>query len=348
MRTAEGYKTGIVASIGRTFCEPETIREGIRAGALNFRLPLGLHDRDLLGDFRNIRKAAGDLDVGVDVLLDLPAARPRIGQMPNRVFKAGDRACVVDAKTVAAQDEKAIPLPGLLHFCADVKPGHRLAFRDGRQEFRVFAVQSNRLEVECITCTEPLRAANACSFPDSGLEFDAVRLEDREWLAQFAEHGLRPDWVAVSLVTEPAQIVQVREVLAQWWPRPPVPTMAKVETEEAIERLPAILTEADGVLLGRGDLGLNVPVERLPRIQEKVANEARGRVKLFTVATQILECFAQTGVPYRAELSDIALAVRQGAAALVLCQETNSSPRPVACIDLMRRVIAEESHRERH
>lgn len=142
---------------------------------------------------------------------------------------------------------------------------------------------------------------------------------------------------------EPRTIREVRSVLAKQWPKPCIRIMAKIETAEVVEHLGPILDEADGCLVGRGDLGLTMPPEVRPKVQDKVANEARSRVKLFTVATQILERFAETGVPYRAELSDIAVAVRQGAAGLVLCQETNDSPRPTECIELMRRVIAAEA-----
>jgi pyruvate kinase len=263
--------------------------------------------------------------------------------MPDRLFRVGDRTRVVDADAVPEENRSAIPLTGFLRIRASIGPGHRLVFRDGRQEFRILTVRGDSLEIECLACTEPLQTANACSFPDSGLQFDALRPEDTAWLRQFAKHGLRPDWVAVSLVTEPSDIERAQAALTEYWPTPPVRIMAKIETEGALKRLNDLVVKADGVLLGRGDLGLSVPVERIPRIQEKVANEARSRVKLFTVATQVLERFAATGVPYRAELSDIALAVRQGAAAVVLCQETNDSPRPVACIELMRRVIALES-----
>ncbi|MBN2308886.1 MAG: hypothetical protein JXR94_07955 [Candidatus Hydrogenedentes bacterium] len=341
MRRVAGCRTGIVASVGRTFEDLDTIRAGIEAGARGFRLALGLADRDHARDFETVRAAAAQCGVDVDVLLDLPANRPRVGAMAARSFESGDRATVVDAP--AAGGECEIPVPGLAAFVPHLAPGHRMWFRDGRQRFRIAEIDGRRVHVECEACAEPVQPGNGCSFPDSAVTFEAMRPSDGALLERLAAGGLSPEWVAASLVTSPAQVREVRAAAERIWPGRAVRVMAKIETAEAVAALDAIFDEADGGLLGRGDLALRVPVERLPRIQERVAAAAGRRDKPFAVATQILERFAETGEAYRAELSDVALGVRQGAAALVLCQETNDSPRPVESIQLMHRIIEMES-----
>lgn len=342
LRPVSGTATGIVASVGRTFHGAALFRAGIKAGALNFRLALGLHDRDHATDFRVLRGISGELGQDVDIILDLPSSRPRLGHMADRMFTAGQRALLVDEKQCAESGD-LLPLPGLSVFCGQVEPGHRVVFRDQRQEFLVRSRQRTCIEIECMTCTEPIRTANACSFPDSGLHFDPIRGIDEELLRTLDGEGLCPDWIAPSLITEPGQVDEVRGVIEGIWPGKGVRIMAKIETAEALARLDAILEVSDGVLLGRGDLGLSVAAALLPRAQQRVAERATRVQKPLAVATQILERFAETGEPYRAELSDIALAVRQGAAGIVLCQETNNSRRPVDCIRMARAVIEAEN-----
>ena len=343
MIRSDGCNSGILASVGRSFCEVATIRKGIEAGALNYRLALGLRDRDHVTDFHHVRAAASEAGVNVRVLLDLPASRPRIGYMEDKAFRVGDTVWIIDAEEVDPGDPGAIPLPGLRHHVDRLHPGDRVVFRDGRQIFRITTINEGRLEVECSAAVEPLSASNGCSFPDSGAVFEPLTTEDREWLARMASEGLCPDWVTVSLVAEQEQIRTVRNCLDELWPEGSIRIVPKIETAYAVDNLAAILDVADGVLLGRGDLALSVPPERLPHIQMRVAQEARRANKAYMVATQVFERFADSGAIYRAELSDVALMVRQGVDAVTLCQETSDSRYPIATIDLVRRIIEQES-----
>ena len=341
----EESATGIVASVGRSFCKLGQLSEGIRAGALNFRIALGLDDRPHFEDCRIVREAGRKVGVSVAILLDLPSSRPRVGPMPERSFEPGEPALVFDCEGTRSRERPIIPLKGLQAFAGRIRPGHRVFFRDGRQQFRAVEVGQADLRLECISCSEPLQTSNACSFPDSDIVFDVMRSRDREVLESLGKMGIVPDWVAPSLVTSPGQVEAVREALEGIWPGQMVRIMAKIETAEAVARLGPILDAADGCLVGRGDLGLTMEPVLVPRIQQKVACAAAAREKPFAVATQMLERFAETGVPYRAELSDVALGVRQRAAGLVLCAETSNSERPIGCIELMRRIIEAEMGR---
>jgi pyruvate kinase len=328
--------TGVVASMGRTLYGEERLRQAVDAGAAAFRLPLGLLDRDLLADFIAARAA------GAPVLLDLPASRPRVGEMAPSLLAPGDRVLLKD--TTSADSQTVVPLPGLARVVDHVAPGHRIFFRDGRHQFVVRERRDdNAFIVECLAASGLLETSHGCSFPDSPVAWDPLRVEDHQLFARFAAEGLRPDGVLVSFAVSPAQLETVRDALAGFWPGNDIAVFAKIETSAALDGLPALLEAADGLLLGRGDLGLAVPPEYLPRIQEDTARLCRGHGKPLFVATQILEVFARTGDVYRAELSDIALAVRQRVAGLVLCAETNDSPRPIACIELARRVIDVET-----
>lgn len=338
--------TRIVASIGRTLSTHDDLRRAIEAGADAFRLVLGLRDRDHVLDLATLRRAIESAGRNVAAYLDLPATRPRIGEMPEHQFRPGGIAYVYDASDAPEEDRSAVPLPGLSRYIGRIKPGHRLLFRDGRQQFEVVEVFRDAVKARCITCTEPLRASNGCTFPDSNVRFEPVLSEQASLMQRMAERGLRPDGVLLSFTTTPEQVADARAQLGAVWPGEQIAVIAKVETDESLEHFEALLDAADGILLGRGDLGLSVPPERIPKIQERVANRCRETAKPLFVATQILEVFARTGKQYRAELSDIAQIARQGAGALVLCAETNDSARPVECIELARRIIEAEQPAE--
>lgn len=343
MLKSDGLRTAIVASIGRAFCDPQHIARGITAGALNMRLALGLRDRDLRQDFLAVRAAMAEAERDALVLLDLPATRPRVGAMERKEFHPGKNVWLIDAPEVDPGDPAAVPIPGLAAYTDAVRPGHRVVFRDGRQVFRVNTVNPGRIEAECLLAVEPLQAYNGCCFPDSGVLFRPVSPEDRVRLEELSDAGLRPDWVAVSLVNSPSQLDEVRAVLDGVWPDNEIRIMPKIETGFAADNPREIIGEGDGVLLGRGDLGIALPPERLPQVQAAITREARAQRRPIAVATQILEFFATTGTVNRAELSDIALAVRDGVDALVLCQETSDSRYAIEAIDLLHRVIAVES-----
>lgn len=338
-----GHRTGIVASVGRTFCARETVKQGIEAGALGFRLALGLHDRDHAGDLAVVREAAAELGQPVSVMLDLPATRPRTGAMTPRLFTPGQRAILMDREDAGPEEHVVVPVPGLRQYAASLKTGHRVLFRDGRQQFRVWQADDEAVQVECEACSEPVRAANACSFPDSGLTFGPLRQQDSAVMEALASRGLRPDWVAVSLVTAPEQVEEIRGALRRTWPEDAPAVMVKIETRRALQGIRELLEVSEGCLLGRGDLGLAIPAESLPLAQRDVVAEAKRAGKPVTVATQVFEHFARTGQPYRAELSDVALMVRQGVDGVVLCSETSDSERPVQGIELLRKLIEVES-----
>jgi pyruvate kinase len=327
----------VIASAGRTFCTPETLAEGLMAGARGVRIALGLRDRDPVADMAAVRAASERKGIHADVYLDLPATRPRIGCIAPVLFETGDVVILSDIPESDATN--TVPLPGLSAHLPAIRTGDRAVFRDGRQVYRITGVCRDSLETRCEACTEPVEASNACSFPDSPVRFEPLCAGDTAILEHMASAGLCPDWVLVSLVNHAEQVEAVRGELGRIWPGHMIRLMPKIETVPAVEHLAALLDTADGCLVGRGDLGVALPPEQIPVVQERAAALARDRGKACTVATQILERFAETGVPYRAELGDIAQMVRQRVHGVVLCQETSDSPRPAACIDLARRVI---------
>ena len=163
-------------------------------------------------------------------------------------------------------------------------------------------------------------------------------------LKAFVAQDLHPDWIALSLIASPDDVrearAEVRSCLGS-----NVKIMAKFETVAAVERADEIIDESDGIMVARGDLGLAVGYIRLPEVQERLVQLARRANKISVVATQVMEGFAETGLPQRAELSDLSLIARQRADVVMLGKETVFSPRPIDCIRLARELLTYETRR---
>ncbi len=330
----------------------QKLREAMACGANGFRMALGLSGRDHLMDARNIILAkqeilaSAGLETKCGLYLDLPATRPRIGRMLARRFHPGEIVQLVDAETTQIEGE--IPLPGLPQWASMLEPGHRLMFRDGRNIFSVISHTANTISARCHTASSALQENNGCSFPDSGVHFELLRKDDQKLLACFAAARIKPSGILLSLAVSAAQIAEARRDITAIWPEETPRIIAKIETAYAVENARAIIAEADGVLLGRGDLGIFVPPHRLPRIQEEIVKLAQLAGKPVAVATQFLEHYASTGTPNRAELNDVALAVRQGVDEIILCQETSDSPYALDAISLTKAIIDEETRGTRN
>jgi pyruvate kinase len=217
-------------------------------------------------------------------------------------------------------------------------------FCDGRLSFLVEELQPGAVLARLEQGTIPLKSSNSLFLPDTRSPFAVFTPYDRELLTAMAAANLLPDWVALSLIGSPADVragrKEIRSLLGL-----SVRVMAKFETTSAVDSAARIIDEADGIMVARGDLGLAVGYVRLPGIQEQLVAAARRAGKITIVATQVLEVFAETGLPLRAELSDLSLVARQRADVVMLGKETVFSPRPIECIQFAREVLTFETRR---
>jgi len=337
-----------MATVGPTLETPGDLRLAIEAGARWFRLPCGYRQRPHLQNSRAIREASAQQGVPVRLLLDLPSSRPRTGTMQELPLQAGDRVLFWDPETTARgpgpNGFPHVPLPGLAQLLSKLSPSHRMWFCDGQLRFLVDEVQDASVLARVQQGAIPLKASNSIFLPDSPSPFAVITPQDASLLEAFAAEKLAPDWVALSLISSPEDVrTGRREVRRRLGPN--VRIMAKFETTAAVECAEDIINAADGIMVARGDLGLAVGYIRLPEVQEHLARAARHAHKPVVVATQVLEMFAETGIPQRAELSDLSLIARQRADAVMLGMETVFSPRPIECIRLARDVLAYETQR---
>jgi pyruvate kinase/thymidylate kinase len=338
----------IMATIGPTLEKPEDLRRAIEAGARWFRLPCGYRQRPHLENARCVRASAAEAGVPVQLLMDLPSSRPRTGTMQDLRLALGDRVLFWDPEVSATAPEEfgvfAVPLPGLGGLLCKLGCAQRIWFCDGRLEFIVDELRGLTVLAHLARGNIPLKTSNSVYLPDSSSPYVMVTAADRALLKSFAAAGLVPDWVALSLVSSAEDIQAGRRELREHLSAD-VRVMAKIETTAALDHADEILREADGLMVARGDLGPAVEFIRLPEAQEHLVEAARRAGKVSVVATQILETFAETGLPQRPELSDLSLIARQQPDALMLGKETVYSARPIECIRLARDVVTYEARR---
>jgi len=268
--------------------------------------------------------------------------------MQELPLSVGDRVLFwdpIDGVTEPVQNGTVhVPLPGLTGLISKLKENNRMWFCDGRLSFIIQELHHSSVLAQMEKGTIPLKSSNSIFLPDSPSPFAVMTSEDRTLLQSFRTKRLRPDWLALSLVGSPEDVIcarrEARELLGT-----ETKIMAKFETEQALNWMEDIISEADGVMVARGDLGLAVGYIRLPEAQENLVAAARRAGKPVVVATQTLEVFAETGLPQRAELSDLSLIARQRADAVMLGKETVFSPRPIETIRFAVEMLTYETRR---
>jgi len=294
--------------------------------------------------FASVKAARERLRVESDVYVDLPSERPRVGVIEGESeLKEGQCCRVVYAERASEFDE--IPVPALGRFLPDIAAGHRILIRDGHTVLRVARCSGETLEAEVVRSIEGVATNNNIMFPDSAVRFEPVTAADCDLLWRYQKAGFAPEWVMLSLVTSTAQVEKARAMLEGIFGDARPRVMVKIETAKSVERMRELLGVADGLLVGRGDLGMTMAPETIPAIQEDVVRECHRVDKRVLVATEFLQRFAESGVPNRAELSDVALAARQAVHGIVLTKETSGSPYALDSVRLAKKVIDVESAR---
>ncbi|MGH7967551.1 MAG: pyruvate kinase, partial [Limisphaerales bacterium] len=255
-----------MATVGPTLEKPEDIKRAIEAGASWFRLPCGYRQRPHLENALAVRKSAKDAGISAQLLLDLPSSRPRTGSMTELRLNPGDRVLFWDPELSTTAPENngavAVPLPGLGELMDKLVPQQRMWFCDGRLNFVVDELLDARVMTHMVHGTVPLKSSNSLFLPDSPSPFRAITPLDVKLLRTLSEGGIKPDWVALSLIASPEDVraarTRVNEVMGEG-----VKIMAKFETIAALDVAEEIIDTSDGIMVARGDLGLAVCYIRL-------------------------------------------------------------------------------------
>jgi pyruvate kinase len=326
--------TKIVATIGPASSGAAVLESLFLAGADVFRLNFshGTH-ADHKERLENIRALERKLDRPIGILLDLQGPKLRVGTFADGpvTLEAG-QAFRLDLDRDLRGDQHRVALPHPEIFSA-LETGTRLLLDDGRIELQVERFGPDFADTTVVT-GGVLSERKGVNVPGVVLPMSAMTAKDREDLAFGLTLGI--DWVALSFVQRPEDIAEAREII-----QGRAGIMVKLEKPAAINQLDAIVVAADSVMVARGDLGVEMPAEHVPAIQKRIVRLCRRLGKPVLVATQMLESMVQAPVPTRAEASDVATAVYDGADAVMLSAESASGKYPVEAVTVMNSIIAQ-------
>jgi pyruvate kinase len=326
-------KTKIIATLGPATQSLEAIAALLRAGASVFRLNMSHASPDWCREVTaRVREASAITGKDAAVLMDLKGPTIRTGDLPAAVMlKRGDTVeFTLSGSGATLPISTTVNYPGL-H--ADLKKGDTVLVDNGMLHMKVVSSAPER--VICSVLTEgKLGSRRHINLPGIRVQLPPLTDRDRSDIRLATEIGI--DWVAMSFVRDGAHLQLLRRELKE--AGLPARIMAKIEDQQAVANLDAIIDAADAVMVARGDLGIEVHIEELPVVQRRIVGRCIKRGKPVVVATHMLESMVTNPVPTRAEVTDVANAVTEEADAIMLSGETSTGAYPIACVEIMDRI----------
>lgn len=327
----------ILATLGPASSESAMVRRLFEAGADVFRINMShtTHDkmRELVATIRNVEGSYGR---PIGILVDLQGPKLRLGSFADGPIQLSNGETFVLDSDSSPGDRTRVHLPHP-EILAALRPGHTLLLDDGK--VRLIAEETSpERAVTRVVVGGRMSDRKGVSLPDTDLPVSAMTPKDRSDLDAALEAGV--DWIALSFVQRADDVAEAKKVI-----RGRASVMAKIEKPQAIDRLPEIIEMADALMVARGDLGVELPLEQVPSLQKQMTRMARRAGKPVVIATQMLESMILSPVPTRAEVSDVATAVYEGADAIMLSAESAAGKYPIEAIATMNR-IGEEVERD--
>ncbi|MGK7876964.1 MAG: pyruvate kinase [Xenococcaceae cyanobacterium] len=341
-------RTKIVATVGPATLKPGVIRNLIQAGATTLRLNFshGTHD-DHQRSIRLIRQTAFELNQPVGILQDLQGPKIRLGKFECKSIslKKGDPFILTSRPVECTQEISYLSYDRLAE---EVSEGSRILLDDGKVEMQVKKVDRQNQDLHCqVVVGGTLSSNKGVNFPGIYLSVRALTKKDRHDLMFGLDQGV--DWVALSFVRNPQDVLEIKDLIASAGKS--VPVIAKIEKHEAIKQMKAILSLCDGVMVARGDLGVELPAEDVPILQKRLIATANQLGIPIITATQMLDSMVNNPRPTRAEVSDVANAILDGTDAVMLSNETAIGNYPVEAVATMAQIaqrIEQEQTSIRH
>ncbi|MGH6945171.1 MAG: pyruvate kinase [Geminicoccaceae bacterium] len=328
--------TKILATLGPSTSTPERIRALFDAGADAFRLNFshGSHD-DHARSYRALREVEAATGRPISSIVDLQGPKLRVGKFKEggAILAAGEAFRLDLDRAPGDQSRVCLPHPEIF---AALSPETELLLDDGRIRLRAERVAPDHA-LTTVVVGGRLSDSKGVNLPNAVLPLSPLTAKDRDDLRFGLELGT--DWVALSFVQRPEDVAEARRLIAGR-----AAIMVKVEKPAAVEHLDQIIDLSDGIMIARGDLGVEMPPEDVPGLQKRIIRAARQAGKPVVVATQMLESMIRAPAPTRAEASDVATAVYDGADAVMLSAETAVGDYPVETVTIMDRIIAKVEH----
>jgi len=329
-------KTKVVCTIGPASSSSRMLeklaRVGMGVARLNFSH--GTHEEHAKS-IKAIRQVSAGLGIPLAILLDLPGPKIRTGELEkNEVWlKEGDDFSLTGKPIIGNEQRVSVNFPT---FLSDINPGDTVFLNDGAIQLEV--ISGSDIEVKCKIVVGGLLAEHkGINIPGVKLTIPSITSKDLVDLAFGLEQGV--DFFAVSFVREASDVLRVKQFLRE--KGADVPLIAKIEKHEAVDNIDSIIAEADGIMVARGDLGVEMPLRQVPTVQKEIIRRCNQAGKPVIVATQMLESMISSIRPTRAEVSDVANAIFDGADAVMLSGETAIGRYPVETVAMMANIATE-------
>lgn len=331
------HKTKIVATVGPA-CDTydkllELVKAGVNVFRLNFSHGSNENKTQIIEDVRKINKTQ---PFTISIIGDLQGPKLRIGEIENGEIEIaeGDILTFTNEEVLGTKKRIYISYP---NFHNDVVVGNTILINDGKLEVKVKKIlPNNDVEAE-VTLGGTLASNKGINLPDTKISLPALTEKDLEDLDFIIDHQL--DWVALSFVRSAKDLERLRRRLVEKKSKTKI--IAKIEKPEALENLRDIIVESDAVMIARGDLGVELPVEKVPLLQKQIIRMCLHRAKPVIVATQMMESMIEFNKPNRSEITDVANAVIEGTDAVMLSGETATGHHPTLVVETMRKIILE-------
>jgi pyruvate kinase len=323
-------KTKILATLGPSSNTIKKIIELSKAGANAFRLNCShLNEEDLKNYVRKIRRAEKILNKPIGILVDLQGPKIRIGTVKNdeNYLRKGSPFLFDLKKDIG--DHRRVTLPHKKIF-SSVKKGNLILLDDGKIHLKVTSVKINEIRTKVLQGGY-LKSNKGVNLPQTNIKTSALSTIDKKFASLAVQEGV--DWIALSFVQKPNDIKELKKICSN-----KASIMAKIEKPSALDYLDQITNLADGIMIARGDLGVELPIESVPGWQKKIIRVARVKGKPVVVSTQMLESMTSSLTPTRAEVSDVANAVFEGADAIMLSAESASGEYPIETVKMMNKI----------
>jgi len=329
-------KTKIVATLGPATSKKEVLRDMIQAGVDVFRINFShANYTDVEERVKMIRELNDELGTNTSILGDLQGPKLRVGVMAGEVVVTpGDEITFVTGEPFEGTLEKVYM--NYKSFPKDVNPGERILLDDGKLIFEVVSTNKEDAVVAKVIQGGPLKSKKGVNLPNTNISLPALTEKDVKD-AKFAI-SMEVDWIALSFVRFSQDLIDLQNIIKEHSTHK-IPIIAKIEKPEAVENIDKIVAYCDGLMVARGDLGVEVPAQEVPLIQKQLVLRAKKARIPVIIATQMMETMITSLTPTRAEVNDVANSVMDGADAVMLSGETSVGNYPVQVIEKMASIL---------
>jgi pyruvate kinase len=330
-------RTKIIATIGPATRHEHVLEKIITEGADVCRINSSHGDHAMMQDIiQTVRRLNDKLNTHIAILFDLQGPKIRIGDLAEDKIqlKEGDKLMLGQKEILGTAEEVYIKYP---NFHLDVKPGDKVLVDDGKIELEVVAIHADQRVETTVIHGGPLSSRKGVNLPNTAISLPSLTEKDRKDLDLALENDV--EWIGLSFVRSPKDVQELKEIIRQRGKRARV--IAKIEKPEAVSNIDKIFEVIDAVMVARGDLGVELAMEKVPVIQKEIVAKCIKASKPVIIATQMMESMITSYRPTRAEANDVGNAVFDGADALMLSAETSVGSFPVEAVSAMQRIITE-------